>query len=161
MTKCLAALGASCVLAADVQLGLNPGGRLSECRGWTWRFSRRLLLHLYLCEGGRRHTQQGTPTPGPSSISSFTFSLSLSLYYIISSPDAVKKTTTDWVDRHILFTVLATEVILTGVKLVHTTTFHNSGIHIHWLLLFLISVFLSSLLSQLLEWCIIFPSLVS
>lgn len=76
MTKSLATLGASCA-AADVQLGLDPGRRLSECRSWTRRYSRRLLLHLYRYEGGRRHTEQETPTPVPSFPSSFSFFPSL------------------------------------------------------------------------------------
>lgn len=80
MTKSLATLGASCA-AADVQLGLNPGHRLSECRSWTCRYSRRLLHHLHLYKGGRRHTEQETPTAVPSFLSSFIFSPSLSLYY--------------------------------------------------------------------------------
>lgn len=84
MTKSLAALGASCA-AADVQLGLDPGRRLSQCRSWTCRYSRRLLLHLYLYEGGRRHTEQETPTSVPSFPSSFGFfpSLPLSIYYYL------------------------------------------------------------------------------
>lgn len=45
--------------------------------------SRRLLLHLYLDEGGRRHTEQETPTPAPSFPSPFSFFPSLPLSFTL------------------------------------------------------------------------------
>lgn len=163
MTKSLAALGASCVLRLQMSSWASildaVWARAEAGPGDTAGVS--CTIYTSVREGGDTRSKKHPHQDPPSFLLSLSLSLALSLYYIISSPDSVKKAKKkkpkkpqcywppcvnvnceapdprtaavrwqlhlDWDDRHILFTVLATEVIFTGAKLVHsTTTFHTS-----------------------------------